>query len=226
MKKRGKPGHKQGTKRSRLGKSRKEHAAQQAMTGSELVEKDNSLNATVSELEPKGRVSKRDDLLTGNKKEVGQDLALLDQAVQQRWPIPQSKRPMVLKRMLGIIAKRQVTVMTKKGDVICVEGEADKNAILATNVLTKMEKQNQDDQLKDIEPIPQQHQHVHVHTTTVDANGVPVESKVVVDPEAEQRRVGLLNLAAALRARSMVVDGVELVGDGAGSLDRENARSA
>lgn len=83
-------------------------------------------------------------VLTDPRQEV-RDLKLLNRAVRGRWDIPLEHRKAIVNRLLGIVSKEQVTVMTKAGPYL-LEEPADKNAILAAKVLAGMEGQNQADE--------------------------------------------------------------------------------
>lgn len=83
-------------------------------------------------------------VLTDPRQEV-RDLKLLNRAVRGRWNIPLEHREAIVNRLLRIVSKEQVTVMTKAGPCL-LEEPADKNAILAARVLAGLEGQNQADE--------------------------------------------------------------------------------
>lgn len=166
------------------------------------------------------RTATKDTTLLLRKKEVREDTQLLQTAVQQRWPIPRAKVPVIVRRLIGIVRKRSVTVVTKTGDIVDAEAPADTNSILAARVLAQMEAQNQKDDFKGEPESKHEHQHLHIHNT---ANGDGAESPI--DPEAEQRRTGLLELAAAWRARGLVIDGVRVEQSAEGGMDRTVSHS-
>lgn len=83
-------------------------------------------------------------VLTDPRQEV-RDLKLLNRAVRGRWNIPLEHREAIVNRLLRIVSKEQVTVMTKAGPC-SLEEPADKNAILAARVLAGLEGQNQADE--------------------------------------------------------------------------------
>lgn len=77
------------------------------------------------------------------------DINLVSRAVRERWSIPADRRGVVVARLLEIVEKRTVDVMTKEGPA-SMEGPADSNANAAARVLVAMEGQNQaDDHLAD-----------------------------------------------------------------------------
>ncbi len=84
-----------------------------------------------------------DTTLLTDPHRMSHDLRLLARAVKERWPV--RKRDVVVKRLLGIVEKTQVEVMTKTGPA-SLDGPADANAVAAARVLVAMEAQNQDDQ--------------------------------------------------------------------------------
>ncbi len=73
------------------------------------------------------------------------DLKLLNRAIRNRWDIPAEYRTVMVNRLIRIVEKESVTVMTRTGPC-CLEEPADRNAILAAKVLIGMEGQNQQDE--------------------------------------------------------------------------------
>lgn len=70
------------------------------------------------------------------------DVALVSKAVRLKWPIRQDARKAIADRLLEIVEKREVSVITKAGEVEAVDGPADVNAIAAARVLVAMNGQN------------------------------------------------------------------------------------
>jgi hypothetical protein len=157
------------------------------------------------------------------KNEVREDIALVNQAVQERWPVPIAKRPKIIRRLLGIIAKESVTVITKKGDVVDAEAPADTNAVLASRVLVQMVGQNQKDDFRgEPESVVNNDNRTVINVNT--NNGA--EQPQPIDPVAEERRLRLLELANNLRATGLVIDGVRVEPTPTSSVDRNQSDSA
>lgn len=74
------------------------------------------------------------------------DVALVGRAVKERWPVDASKRPAIVNRLMQIVEKTTVSILTKGGKVVEVESSADTNAIAAVRTLVAMEGQNQNDE--------------------------------------------------------------------------------
>ena len=91
------------------------------------------------------------------------DLRLIGRAVRERWPV--TARETIVGRMLEVVEKRVVSVMTKAGPAV-LDGPADTNAVSAARVLVAMEAQNQSDEHKLLDKTaPDQHEHTHVALT-------------------------------------------------------------
>ncbi len=73
------------------------------------------------------------------------DIGLARRAIRERWNIPGVARQQIADRLLKIVAKDSVAVMTSKGPQ-SLEYPADVNAIAASRVLVAMEGQNQSDE--------------------------------------------------------------------------------
>jgi hypothetical protein len=163
------------------------------------------------------RTAKRDTSLLLARDEVREDIALIQTAVKERWPVPLEKRPQIVRRLLGVVAKESVTVVTKRGEVVDAEAPADTNAVLASRVLVQMVGQNQkDDHRGDPDTVIN---HNEQHITVVNGTERPV------DPAAEQRRSRLLALAQSLRASSLVIDGDAVGTSPASGVDRDELDS-
>lgn len=72
------------------------------------------------------------------------DINMVRRAVREGWPIPTEKRGDVTGRLLKIIDKQAVSILTEDG-VVEVEDRADTNAIAAARVVVQMDSINQTD---------------------------------------------------------------------------------
>lgn len=72
------------------------------------------------------------------------DINLISRAVREGWNVPVEGRAIVVRRLLGVVAKTSVDVMTKEGPAN-MEGPADQNAVAASRVLVAMDAVNQTD---------------------------------------------------------------------------------
>lgn len=86
------------------------------------------------------------------------DIKLAHRAVKERWPIVDKHKATLIERLMTVVNKEQVAVMTKAGPFLS-DGEADKNAVAAARVLAMMEGQNQKDQ-HHAEGEKVQHEHI------------------------------------------------------------------
>lgn len=84
------------------------------------------------------------ELATGNDHRLSSDLSMIRRAIREGWPIPPDKKTAVVSRLLGIVDKTQIEVMTKKGPA-WMDGPADANAIKAASVLVAMSAETQRD---------------------------------------------------------------------------------
>lgn len=76
------------------------------------------------------------------------DIAMLSNIIKRnRWPIPDSVKPVLINRLCSIAAKDSVSVMTK-GGLVAIDGPADTNSVAAIRVLALLEAQNQRDEHK------------------------------------------------------------------------------
>lgn len=69
---------------------------------------------------------------------------MLARAIREGWEIPKAKRGEIVDRLLRVMEKEEVAVMTKEG-IETLDGPADTNAIGAARVLVAMDGQNQTD---------------------------------------------------------------------------------
>ncbi len=104
---------------------------------------DESLESKQAE-SSRGEGELQTDLLDTDKRRLRGDLRLITTAVRKAWPIPEAKRVEIVDRLLEVVAKREVAVMTKDG-VEILDGPADANAIGASRVLVTMDSLNQAD---------------------------------------------------------------------------------
>lgn len=75
---------------------------------------------------------------------VQSDLRLLSRAVREGWEIPKEKRGTIVGRLLKVVEKEEVAVMTKEG-IETLDGPADVTAVGAARVLVAMDAINQTD---------------------------------------------------------------------------------
>lgn len=76
------------------------------------------------------------------------DIGLVRQAQRRRWEVSEDKKPLIIRRLLGIVRKTEVTVAGGEGGPQTVECPADRNSISAAKALIAMEGQNQADEHK------------------------------------------------------------------------------
>jgi hypothetical protein len=119
---------------------------------------------------------------------VKADARMIQQAVRGRWGI--RRRNMIQKRLLGIVEKTEVEVMTKEGPAK-MEGPADANAISAARVLVAMNGQDQADD------------HLEI---TKGKPGVNVNVLSTSDP-SQPGSSRILQLAKSLGATELIIDG-------------------
>jgi len=77
------------------------------------------------------------------------DLAIARRAIREKWPISESTRRHLVKRLVKVTRKEAVLVEWGQGDektLMPMDGPADANAISATKVLVQMMGQNQADE--------------------------------------------------------------------------------
>ena len=86
-------------------------------------------------------------ILTDSHRERA-DIRLAGRAVREKWPV--TNKAAVVERLMAIIEKREVTIMTKEGPAM-VDAPADANAVAAARVLVAMEKQNRDDERSEVD---------------------------------------------------------------------------
>ena len=80
------------------------------------------------------------DLLS-NESEVRADIALVENAVVNQWPVQAAKAAVIVDRLIGIVEKKTVSIPCGEG-VFESESEADKNAMKASDLLFKMANSN------------------------------------------------------------------------------------
>jgi hypothetical protein len=123
-------------------------------------------------------------LLT-NDKEVEKDVRLIERAIRERWDI--RKKGMIQRRLLDVMAKTSVQVLTKAG-IFDSEADADTNAIAASRVLVQMNGQDQADDHKESD------------------SGKPLGVQVNVVNNLEPGQSRILQLAKSLGARELIID--------------------
>jgi hypothetical protein len=69
---------------------------------------------------------------------------MVSRAVRENWDVPGEKRGEIVDRLLKVVEKQEVEVMTKEG-VVAIDGPADVNAVRAARVLVAMDALNQTD---------------------------------------------------------------------------------
>ena len=114
------------------------------------------------------------------------DIGLVSQAVR-RWKLSDDKKAIVVERLIGIIEKTSIGVMTKDG-IESVDGPADANAIAAARVVVTIEGQLQTDDLG-----------VAGTTVNVGVNYQQYEERVAGLPYAEVRARLLAEAKAMVR---------------------------
>jgi hypothetical protein len=79
---------------------------------------------------------------------LNEDIRLAGRVAKNpRWKLPEAKCDDLVSRLFDITTKTAVSVVTRKGDEISVDGPADANAIAAARVIVQMMGQNQADEL-------------------------------------------------------------------------------
>jgi hypothetical protein len=130
------------------------------------------------------------------------DINLARRAVRQRWPVKDEHRGIVVDRLMDIVQKAEVSVMTKEGPEK-IEGPADSNAIAAARVLVAMESQNQADE----------------------HHAAPAPQNVNVNVSVDDRRSRLAAISARLGIEGVVVDAQPLSAAGSAGADGGNGHS-
>jgi hypothetical protein len=80
------------------------------------------------------------DLLS-DESDMSSDLAMVNAAVVNQWPVQAAKAAVIVERLIGIVEKKTVTIPCGEG-VFESESEADKNAMKASDLLFKMANSN------------------------------------------------------------------------------------
>src|SRR4051812_7409767 len=83
------------------------------------------------------------DLLAGDT-HIKSDLRLIARAVREGWDVAKDRRVRVVDRLMKVVDKEAVSVMTKDGPV-SLDGPADSAAVGAARVLVAMDSINQTD---------------------------------------------------------------------------------
>lgn len=93
---------------------------------------------------------------------------MVERAVRRGWNIPAATKDIIKERLVGIVTKESVTVLTA-GGTATVEAQADTNSIAAARVLVKMDEIDQADD------------HLAMKTERLDT-GQPTENVVIAIP--------------------------------------------
>lgn len=73
------------------------------------------------------------------------DARMVRRAVLNGWPVADKDRPVIVDRLVGIVAKTSVTALDATGKPVELDDAADKNAIAAARVLVAMTGENLSD---------------------------------------------------------------------------------
>lgn len=123
---------------------------------------------------------------------IRSDEQLVNKAVRGRWNV--RRKNMIRRRLEGIVDKKTADVLCKGGEIVTMEAPADKLAIEASRVLVAMNAQDQVDDLKGGETPP-----------------APTPVEVNVHVAVDNRRIELARLAHKLGARSLLIDGRQVL---------------
>ena len=96
------------------------------------------------------------------------DCRMVERAVRRGWDVPAETKDLIKARLVGIVSKESVTVLTAGGSTT-VEAPADANAIAASRVLVRMDEIDQADD------------HLALKTERLDTN-LPTENIVIAIP--------------------------------------------
>lgn len=91
-------------------------------------------------------------------RDQARDIALVNRARRERWPIPEDRKSSLVDRLFEIAQKKTVAVAGPEGILLQDESTADKNAIAAAKVLVAMDCENAKQ-----DPAPVEHEHRHTH---------------------------------------------------------------
>lgn len=95
-------------------------------------------------------------LESDSPREISREIALVNRARRERWPIPEDRRARLVDRLFAITEKESVTALDSTGTAVELEDVADKNAIAAAKVLVAMDSENAKQ-----DPAPVEHHHTH-----------------------------------------------------------------
>lgn len=126
---------------------------------------------------------KRSTDLLSNEDDLGSDLAMVNRAVVNEWPVMAEKAGVIVDRLIGIVEKKTVTIPCGEG-VFESESEADKNAMKASDLLFKMANQN----------------------NKKPATGTTINVGVNVDASTDERRNRTLAIAERFGASGVLSD--------------------
>lgn len=111
-------------------------------------------------------MAKKAMTLLADDHRLASDIKLAARAIRKRWPITETAKKTLVKRLNEIVTKKSVEVMTREGPV-AMELPADTNAISAGRVLAMMESQNQSDE-----------HHAEGETLSVNHSGAIVQAPI------------------------------------------------
>lgn len=117
------------------------------------------MNDENTALQPENAGSQRSVLLLADMDpaQTKSDLRLIRKAQREGWKISPKVKRIIARRLVGIVQKTEVEVVTKDG-MAHVDGPADTNAIAAARVLVAM---NGQDQVDDHKGTPDEVHHTH-----------------------------------------------------------------
>lgn len=95
-------------------------------------------------------------LESDSPREISRDIALVNRARRERWPIPEERKIALVDRLFKIAEKESVTGLDSQGNAVELDDAADKNAIAASKVLVAMDSENAKQ-----DPAPVEHHHTH-----------------------------------------------------------------
>lgn len=133
---------------------------------------------------------------------VRQDLRLVQRAVKHRWPLKRSKCRDLADRLFEVVDKRAVSVVTKTGDIVTIDGPADVNAIAAARVIVAMSGQNQADE-HHRDKLEQPDSGVSVNVSTEAGPQIYLPDNGRDDLSFDEKRNRLIAIARKLRANRL-----------------------
>ena len=138
------------------------------------------------------------DLLS-DESDLNADLAMVNAAVVNQWPVMAEKASVIVDRLIGIVEKKTVAIPCGEG-VFESESEADKNAMKASDLLFKMAN----------------------HNNKKPSAGTTINVGVNVDASTDERRNRTLAIAQRFGAGRVLFDAS--AGAGASNNDSDRVR--